>query len=128
VAATLCAVHCVLTPILAAAVPVIAVARSVEWWALAVTVGIGGGVTFLGPTWKDRRVATLLTVGALIWLLSLLEIFEPLPEWLTSSGGALVFASGMLLSAKLCRTGECEVCEPGPAAKPARPGQDTAHV
>jgi len=110
-AATLCAIHCLATPLLAAAVPFLAVAESFEWWALAVTVVIGGGVTLMGPARRRLPVLGVLALGITIWSASLLGVFEPMPETLTSPAGSLIFAGGMLWSARICRSGDCERCE-----------------
>jgi len=118
-AATLCAIHCAATPLLAAAVPFLALAESAEWWALVITGLIGGTVVLLGPTRGHWGVLGALALGLAVWAGSLLGFFEPLPEALTSPAGSLIFAAGMLLSARICRVGECEVCEPGPEAHEA---------
>jgi len=110
-AATLCAIHCAATPLLATALPFLALAESAEWWALAITVTVGGGVTLLGPTRGHMGVIVVLVVGASIWAASLLEVFEPVPETVTSPIGSLVFAGGMFWSARICRAGDCDRCE-----------------
>lgn len=111
-AAALCGVHCLLTPALATALPFLAVTRAAEWWALGITVTVGAGVTLLGPSRHRRGVLALLAVGAGIWCASLLDLFAPLPETLTAPVGSLVFAGGMLWSARICRTGACDRCHP----------------
>jgi len=113
VAATLCAIHCAATPMLAAAIPFLAVAESVEWWALAVTVLLGGGVTLMGPERRRLPVLGVLGLGAAVWSASLLGFFEPMPETVTSPAGSLIFAAGMMWSARICRAGDCERCEEG---------------
>ena len=111
IAATACAVHCLATPVLAAAIPFLAISESAEWWALAVTVSLGTGVTLMGPARGRLPVLALLGLGASIWAASLLGAFEPAPEAITSPIGSLVFAGGMLWSARICRAGDCERCE-----------------
>ena len=111
-AATLCAVHCAVTPVAAAAVPFLAVASTVEWGALIATVALGGGVTLMGPAWRHGRIMALLGTGALIWAASLAGALEPIPEAASSPVGSTIFAFGMLLSARACRAGECERCAP----------------
>lgn len=104
------------------ALPFLAVTEAAEWWALGITVTLGGGVTLLGPSRHRSRVLALLAVGAGIWCASLLGIFAPLPEALTAPVGSLVFAGGMLWSARLCRTGACDRCHPeGDADAPVGP-------
>lgn len=112
VAAALCGIHCLLTPILVTALPFLAVSAATEWWALGLTVLLGGGVTLLGPARDRWGVLAVLAAGTAIWCASLLGLFEPLPETLTSPVGSLVFAGGMLWSARVCRSHACERCEP----------------
>lgn len=112
-AAFLCGIHCLLTPILVTALPFLAVSASTEWWALGLTVVLGGGVTLLGPARDRWAVLAVLATGAGIWCASLLGIFEPTPETVTSATGSLIFAGGMLWSARICRARECERCEDG---------------
>lgn len=109
--ATLCGVHCLVTPVLAGAAPFLAVAESVEWWGLAVTGMLGGGVTLLGPAKNRTGVLAVLALGLTVWTASLMGAFEPLPETITSPAGSLVFAGGMLWSARVCHRGDCESCE-----------------
>lgn len=111
VAASLCAIHCAATPLLVTAAPFLALAESTEWWALAITVTLGAGVTLAGPGRSHTGVLALLSLGAAVWAASLLGAFEPLPETATSPVGSLLFAAGMLRSARICREGECEICE-----------------
>ncbi len=111
VAATLCAIHCMATPLLAASIPFLAVAESFEWWALVVTVLVGGGVTLLGPARRRLPVLAVLALGVGVWAASLLGVFEPVPETVTSPVGSLIFAGGMIWSARICRMGDCERCE-----------------
>lgn len=110
-AACACAVHCLLTPLIATALPFLAVSESSEWWALGITLVLGGSVTFLGPARRRAPVLLLLGLGTAIWTASLLGLLEPLPEHLISPAGSLVFAAGMLWSARICRAGACERCE-----------------
>ncbi len=109
--ASACAVHCAATPFLAAALPVLAVSEGAEWWALLVTATLGTAITLMGPARSHARVLGLLCLGVGIWTASLLGVFEPLPETATSPIGSLIFATGMLWSARICRRGDCERCE-----------------
>lgn len=112
-AAFLCAVHCLLTPVLAAALPFIAVGEVTEWWALAATVTVGTGITLLGPARRRGSVLIVLATGAALWYASLAWLMQPLPESVTTASGSLIFAGGMLWSARVCRSGRCDVCDPG---------------
>lgn len=111
-AAGLCAVHCLLTPVFAAALPFLAVEEVTEWWALAATVILGTGITLLGPARRRRMVLAVLAAGAALWCASLAGLLQPMPEAVTSASGSLIFAGGMLWSARVCRSGSCDVCDP----------------
>ncbi len=110
-AAFLCGIHCLVTPFVVTAIPILALSKATEWWALGVTVVLGGGITLLGPARQQGTVLGLLAAGAGIWAASLMGLLEPIPEFVTSPLGSLVFASGMLWSARICRKGACDVCE-----------------
>jgi len=110
-AAFACGIHCILTPLMVAALPILAVSEATEWGALVITVSLGGGVTLLGPARDRSAVVALLATGAGGWCLSLLGALQPLPETVTSPVGSLIFAAGMLWSARICRSGACKVCE-----------------
>ena len=112
-AALLCGIHCVATPFLVAALPFLAVSKTMEWGALGLTVALGTIVTLLGPTRARPAVIGALTLGALIWAAALAELFEPVPEAVPAALGSLIFAGGMLWSARICRSGECDRCASG---------------
>lgn len=117
-AAGLCAVHCLLTPVFAAALPFLAVEEATEWWALAATVILGTGITLLGPARRRRMVLGVLAAGAALWCASLAGLLQPVPETVTSASGSLIFAGGMLWSAHVCRSGSCDACGPASEAPP----------
>lgn len=109
--AALCAVHCLLTPLLIGILPVVAVSRGFEWSALGLTVAAGTGVALLGPARRHARVLAVLALGAAVWTGSLMDVFQPLPEVVSSATGSLIFAAGMIWSARICRSGECDLCD-----------------
>lgn len=110
VAAGLCGIHCLITPVLVAGVPFLALSETVEWGLMVVTVSLGLGMVLFGPFRSPRLVRLGLMAGAGVWLSSLLGWFEPWPEPVTSATGSLVFAGSLIWSARACRTGACEVC------------------
>lgn len=111
VAATLCGIHCLVTPVLVATLPFLAVSKGFEWGALGLTVALGVGVTLLGPARRRSSVLAVLALGAATWAGALVGVFEPLPESVPSAAGSLIFAGGMIWSARICRSGACERCE-----------------
>lgn len=112
-AALLCGVHCALTPVVAGIVPFLALSTSVEWGALAVTAGVGGAILLMGPSRDRSGVLITAAVGIVVWAASLLGLFLPIPETVTSPIGSLVFAASMIRSARICRSGECDRCSAG---------------
>ena len=125
VAALLCGVHCLLSPLLVGMVPLLATGEATEWWALAGTVGLGSAVALFGPARRRPAVLSVLAAGGTLWSASLAGATAPLPEALTSASGSLIFAGGMLWSGRLCRSGECDICDSTPRPEerlPRRPG------
>lgn len=110
-AAFLCGIHCLTSPVLAAVIPVLAIGERAEWALLAVTVATGIVVTVLGPARGRGSVLALLAAGSGLWIASLSGALQPLPEALTSGSGGLLFAGGMLWSARICHRNACEKCE-----------------
>lgn len=110
-AAGLCAVHCLASPVLALVAPFLVISEGGEWWLWAGTLLMAIVLLAVGPIPRNSAVTVLVATGAGVWACSLLGWFEPLPEWLTSPMGSLLIASGMLWSARLCRSGACGVGE-----------------
>ncbi len=106
-AAGLCAVHCVVTPVLATVAPFLAFGESAEWYFLTATLGLAAILIGIGPKTGRLPVVSLVVAGGTIWAASLAGAFEPIPEIVTSPIGSLVLAAGMVWSARLCRTGAC---------------------
>jgi len=111
VVAGLCGIHCLLTPVLVAAVPFLALSETVEWGVMSVSVSLGLALVVLGPRRDRGRVLAVSGMGATLWLSSLLGWLEPLPETVTSGAGSLVFAGALLWSTRPCSTDACERCE-----------------
>ena len=109
-AAAWCALHCALTPVLVVVAPSLALSEGVERALWVGTVLSGAAMVMLGPA--RRRAAVVLTFvgGAVLWAASLAGMLEPLPETATSAAGSLGLAGALVLSARACRAGACEVC------------------
>lgn len=122
----LCAVHCLVTPILITVAPILAPGGWAEWSLLALTAA--GGTIALGAgarTHGDLRSAGLVAVGLLVWIASLLHVFHPLAGELTTAAAASTVALGLIWNSRLhCayRTVACHAC----AERPAEAGPSPA--
>lgn len=105
--ALLCAIHCLLTPVLVLSLPFMALGEGVEWGALVVTVALGAALLALGPVQRRARNLGLLVVGGAVWCASLVGLLEPMPEALTSSLGSVLVAGALILSTRPCHDGTC---------------------
>lgn len=113
--ALLCGIHCMLTPVLVLALPVLALGEGFEWGALCVTATLGTILLAFGPRQRRLRHLGILGAGGALWSASLMGLFQPLPEALTSSLGSVVIAGALLLSTRPCEDGSCEFhTEPPP--------------
>jgi hypothetical protein len=108
-AAALCGVHCLLTPAIVLVLPALALSEVVERWVLLGTAASGFLIVGLGPARHRGRILAILSAGVAFWFASLGGWLEPAPEAVTSAAGSLVVAGALLWSARLCRTGGCEV-------------------
>ena len=104
-----CGIHCLLTPILVLAFPVLALSETVEWLVMLGSVPFGTLLVLTGPPVRRASILSLLAVGAMVWMASLSGWLEPIPEAVTSAAGSLLFASSLLWSAQECRSGACDV-------------------
>ncbi len=112
-AAAWCGVHCALTPLLVMAAPALALSEGVERIMWIGTVLLGGVMVALGPARRNRAVLLTFVGGAVLWAASLTGRLEPLPETATSAAGSLILAGALLQGARVCRAGECSVCDDG---------------
>ncbi len=118
-----CALHCAATPLLVASAPSLAPGETAEWILLALTVLLGGAA--LAAAMRSHREALpflLIGVGLLAWTGSLLHLYHPLPEELTTIAASLTVAGGLLWNSRLhCGfTGApCETCSADAEAVPA---------
>ncbi len=107
---TACAIHCVLTPLLVAVLPIMQFGEVVEPGFLAVSVLIGAVESRSGYRVHNRlAVALMVFAGVLVWLGSLLGLFLPwLPEPVTSAAGGLTIAAALYWNGRLRHTKECK--------------------
>lgn len=106
---TACAIHCILTPLLVAVLPVMQFAHVAEPGLLAVSAVIAGVETRSGHRVHGVWVVTgLALVGAAIWALSIAEVFLAwAPEPLTSAAGGLTIAAALFWNGRLRHRKEC---------------------
>lgn len=106
-----CAVHCVLTPALVALMPAAGPTPAVEWLLLAASVAVAIRGLRRGARFYRRSVVWAVSgLGAAIWTLSLLGVFEPLPEPITSALGGLTLAAGLFWNGRLSHRRGCRDC------------------
>lgn len=117
-----CAVHCAAAPALAIFAPAAATGTAVEWTLLGATgvlaaVAIPMGRRAHGEPWP----AYLVFLGLGTWTASLLHLFQPVPEDVTTTVAALATATGLLWNSRLhCGpTTSCSACEEASAEEPS---------
>ncbi len=118
-AAALCGLHCALTPLVVVLLPTLALSENVERALLVGTAGIGALILLAGPARNRPAILATFTVGACVWAASLAGFLEPVPENLTSAAGSLILAAALIAGARICRSGDCEVCESDRVGEPA---------
>ena len=100
----LCAVHCLVTPVVLAASPLLALGAGVEWSLLGLTVFLGALALATGLRAHGSRLPALLIVsGIAVWAGSLLGVPGSVPEDVTTPVSALVAATGLVWNARLSR-------------------------
>jgi hypothetical protein len=116
-ASTLCVAHCIATPFVAAALPIIAAAEGATHGVLALAV-LSFGLLAIVPGFREHRRRQVLGLGfagaALIWLPVLLPeslSSESLETAATVSGG-IAMVTAHLFNLYFCRT--CRVCAESP--------------
>ncbi len=109
-----CAIHCLLTPFVAAAVPLVALGPRGEWAVFGISLALA--LVAVRTTWRVHgkgRVWAPVALGATIWLTSLLGWVDLAGEWEWSAGiGGLILAGGVVWSSRLrhrrvCASGRC---------------------
>lgn len=121
-----CAAHCLAVPVLVLAAPALVPGPQLEWALLGATVlaaglSLGSGLRIHGV----RLPLVPVGAGILLWAASLLHLFHPVPEPLTTVAAALTVAGGLLWNSRLhCshRGSACPACEEeeGAESAPAR--------
>ena len=109
----LCILHCIVTPVLAVALPLLAVTEEATHSALAVLI-LGAALLALLPGFNHHRKRHVLLLAgfgsALVWV----GVLAPengvvgAPEWLPTLLGGLLMIGGHLRNAYLCRL--CRSC------------------
>lgn len=116
-AAALCGVHCALTPLLVLLLPALALSEGVERLFLVGTASLGAVIILAGPARRRPAILIAFALGASVWATSLMGLFEPIPENVTSASGSLVLAGALIAGGRACRSGDCEVCSGQPDAR-----------
>ncbi len=111
-----CAIHCILTPFVAVAVPVVAFGPAGEW--VAFTISAVLAVWAVRTTARVHGLAVVwlpVAMGLVLWATSLLGLasIRGEPEWAAGLGG-LILAAGVVWSSRLrhrrvCSSGRCMV-------------------
>ncbi len=104
-----CAIHCVLTPIFVAVLPIMQFGEVIEPGLLAVSMVIGAVEARSGLRVHGRwAVGVAVALGASIWSASLLGAFLPsIPEPLSSAVGGLTIAAALFWNGQLRHKREC---------------------
>ena len=106
---TACAIHCLLAPVLVAALPLIHIGEVIEPFLLAISVVIGGLESRSGFRVHRRwQVGAVVVLGASVWAASLMGLFLPwAPEPFTSAAGGLLVAAALFWNGRLRHALEC---------------------
>ena len=114
----ICAVHCLVMPILASTLPFFAATHAWEAWLLAFS-GVLATVA-LGTSWRLHgrwAVWGLASLGFAVWIAALAGWLGTLPESLMSPLGGLLVASSLFWNGHLRHQAVCGSC-----ACPVHPG------
>jgi hypothetical protein len=110
----LCAVHCVATPVVVAAAPAFAPGPAAEWALLGLTVALGLAAFATGMrAHGDLRPFIPVAVGLLAWTGSLMYLYRPVPEEVTTVLASLTVAAGLIWNSRLhcaARPVPCSAC------------------
>ncbi len=118
----ICAAHCALTPLAVVAAPALAPGEAVEFILYGATILLASWALAKGLRQHgDLRPVLPIAVGLVAWGASLLHVFHPIPEEVTTVIAALVVAAGLVWNARLhcaddaesaCACATCDI-EPG---------------
>ncbi len=112
---TICAVHCLVAPVLVSALPFFAAAHAFEGWLLGASALLAGAS--LMTSWRLHGRSTVLVlavVGFGVWTLAVAGLLGPLPEALMSPIGGMLVAGSLFWNGRLRHQAAC-----GPCACPA---------
>lgn len=113
-----CAAHCVVMPLLALFLPVLAPAHGVEVVLMLASAALATGATLAGVRAHGSRAVWLpVLAGLAVWGAGLAGWAAPVPEPAVTTAGALLLAGGMVRNARLRHAATCHSC--GCPAHPA---------
>lgn len=124
----LCAVHCMVTPVLIVSAPAFALGETIEWGLLGASVVLGGFAMASGLRTHESLLPALLALfGVLAWTGSLLYLYRPIPEEATTIAAALTVAGALVWNSRLhcaSKAVHCSACAHGElvVAPDERPG------
>jgi hypothetical protein len=111
-APALCAVHCALSPAVALAIPA-AAGPGAERWGFVASAGLACAAISAGlRAHRQALPVALIVAGLLVWGASVMELYAPFGEVVTTTAGALLTGAGMLWSARLAHRARRRVCHP----------------
>lgn len=112
---TICAVHCLVAPVLVSTLPFFAATHAFEGWLLGASAVLA--VASLGTSWRlhgQSAVWLVAAVGFAVWSLAVAGLLEPLPEAVMSPLGGMMVAGSLFWNGRLRHQAAC-----GPCACPA---------
>ena len=108
---TICAVHCLVTPVLVSALPFFAATHALEGWFLAASAVLA--VASLTTSWRlhgRSAVWVIAAVGFVVWSASVAGWLEPLPEAVMSPVGGMLVAGSLFWNGRLRHRAACGPC------------------
>ncbi|MET0397550.1 MAG: MerC domain-containing protein [Longimicrobiaceae bacterium] len=106
-----CAVHCLLMPLVALFVPLLAPAHSLEVVFMGASVLLAAVLTRGGVRAHGRRAAWVpVVLGTAVWAAGIAHVGGRIPEQATSVLGSVLLAGGMAWNARLRHEVSCRSC------------------
>lgn len=106
-----CAVHCLLMPLVALFVPLLAPAHGLEAVLMGASALLAAAVTRGGVRAHGRRAVWVpVLLGTAVWGASVAHAAGPLPEQATHVLGSVLLAGGMVWNARLRHEASCRSC------------------
>jgi hypothetical protein len=125
----ICAVHCAVTPLLVVFAPAVAPGETLEFALYGMTLVVASWALAKGLRQHGNfRPVVPITLGLLFWGASILHLFHPVPEELTTILAAIVVAWGLIWNSRLhcavdaesaCACTSCETELEGDAPTPS---------